>query len=92
MMLHIAPELVRRHQLRQFDYRDEQRARNDLLSYEKPVGLGWLSEDLSADGVVGNAANADAERGRGYLEYLGKTLVGICEELLQVQLPDSSAR
>lgn len=92
MMLHIAPELVRRDQLRRFDYRDEQRARNDLLSYEKPVGLGWLSEDLSADGVVGNAANADAERGRGYLEFLGKTLVGICEELLQVQLPDSSAR
>jgi creatinine amidohydrolase len=92
LMLHIAPELVRREHLRDFAYRDAARADHDILGYEKPVGLGWLSEDLSAHGVVGNAANADAERGRRYLEFLGARLVSVCEELLRVQLPDSSAR
>lgn len=92
LMLHLAPELVRNEAIRDFAYRDERRATNELLSYEKPVGLGWLSEDLSSAGVVGNAARADAERGRRYLEFLGATLLRVCEELLQIQLPDSSAR
>lgn len=92
LMLHIAPHLVRKDFVADFSYRDQQRARHDLLSYEKPVGLGWLSEDLNEQGVVGNAANADAERGRRYLEYLGNSLVSVCEELKDIQLPDSSAR
>ncbi len=92
LMLHIAPELVRREHLQDFAYRDPARADNDILGYEKPIGLGWLSEDLSADGVVGNAASADAQRGERYLEFLGSRLVSVCEELLKVQLPDSSAR
>ncbi len=92
LLLHIAPELVRRDELKNFAYRDPARADNEILGYEKPVGLGWLSEDLSAEGVVGNAASADAERGRQYLEFLGRQLVRVCEELLQVQLPDSSTR
>jgi creatinine amidohydrolase len=92
LMLHIAPELVRHEHLKNFEYQDVQRSRNDVLSYEKPVGLGWLSEDLSSEGVVGNAAMGDAARGRRYLEYLGASLVSVCEEMLQIQLPDSSAK
>ena len=92
LMLHIAPELVRREHLQNFAYRDPARADNAVLGYEKPVGLGWLGEDLSAHGVVGNAANADAQRGERYLAFLGAQLVSVCEELRQVQLPDSSAR
>lgn len=92
LMLHIAPELVRHEQLANFEYRDQQRARNESLSYEKPIGIGWLSEDLNAEGVVGNAARADARRGQQYLEFLGAAVVRVCDELLQIQLPDSSAR
>jgi creatinine amidohydrolase len=92
LLMHVAPQLVRHEALREFHYRDANRAVHDSLSYEKPIGLGWLSEDLSPDGVVGNAARADAGRGRRYLEHLGGALVGICEEMLQIQLPDSSAR
>ena len=84
LMLHLAPELVRRDHMKNFRYRDERRARNATLSYEKPIGLGWLSEDLSSDGVVGNAANADAERGRQYLVFLGRALADVCEEMLVV--------
>ena len=83
LMLALAPELVRTAQLRDFAYRDERRAFDDVLSYEKPTGIGWLSEDLNPDGVVGNAARADAERGRRYLEFLGRRLVAICEALLE---------
>ena len=82
LMLSLAPELVRREHLADFRYRDEQRARSDVLGYERPVGLGWLSEDLSTAGVVGNAARADAERGRRYLEFLGERLLAVCEAML----------
>lgn len=82
MMLSIAPELVRRDRLENFRYRDEERACGGLLSYEHPVGLGWLSEDLNPAGVVGNAARADADRGRRYLEFLGERLIALCDEML----------
>ena len=39
LMLHIAPELVRREHLQNFGYRDPARADNAVLGYEKPVGL-----------------------------------------------------
>lgn len=84
LVMHLAPELVRREALAHFDYRDGQRARNETLSYEKPVGLGWLSEDLNRAGVVGNAAAADAQRGERYLKYLGARLVEVCEQMLAV--------
>lgn len=83
LMLALAPELVRSSQLRDFRYRDERRARDDVLSYEKPTGIGWLSEDLNPAGVVGNAARADAARGRRYLEFLGQRLVAVCEAMLE---------
>jgi hypothetical protein len=33
--------------------------------------------------VVGNAARADAARGRRYLEFLGQRLVAVCEAMLE---------
>ena len=82
LMLHLAPELVRRERLEDFRYADERRARNETLSYNRPAGLAWLSEDLNEHGVVGNAARADAQRGRKYLEFLGERLAAVCDEML----------
>ena len=83
LMLHLVPHLVRRDRLENFPYSDERRARNDTLNYDRPAGLGWMSEDLNPQGVVGNAAGADAERGRIYLEFLGARLAAVCDEMLR---------
>jgi len=82
LMLTLAPDLVRMAELRDFAYQNRRRAFHEVLGYEKPTGIGWLSEDLNPAGVVGNAARADAERGRRYLEFLGRRFVAICEAML----------
>lgn len=33
-----------------------------------PLNFGWVTDDLSEDGVLGDATTADAERGEAYLE------------------------
>jgi creatinine amidohydrolase len=95
LLLHLAPTLVRREHLADHAGAVERfRARNELLGIEKPVGIGWLSEDLNPAGVVGNAARADAARGAAYLEFLAERLLTLCDELVDPanQPFDSSAR
>src|SRR5690606_21215750 len=71
LMLHLRPDLVRRERLADFAGLPRELAeRNRWLGVEKPIGIGWLSEDVHPLGVSGNAARADAQRGGRYLDYL----------------------
>ncbi|HEY8521593.1 MAG TPA: creatininase family protein [Gammaproteobacteria bacterium] len=81
LLLHIRPDLVRRERLADFAGLPRRLAeRNRWLGVEKPIGIGWLSEDLHPLGVSGNAARADAERGRRYLDYLVDCLAELLAE------------
>ena len=85
LMLHLAPDAVRRDALADFTSTiDDYATEHTVLGIEKPVGIGWLSEDLNPLGVCGNAARADAERGRVYLEHIAKQLLTLCTELANV--------
>lgn len=87
LMLHLHPELVRRAALADFPALSrELAARNELLSSEKPIGFGWMSQDLNEEGVCGNAAGADAERGRVLLNYLAEKLAVLIEEVRAMPL------
>jgi creatinine amidohydrolase len=82
LMLHLAPELVRRDALANFRSWSRRLAESGtVLGAEKPVGIGWLSQDLNVDGVCGNAARADAERGSLYLEHIAHRLVTLLNEI-----------
>ena len=82
LLLHLRPDLVRRDALADFKgLPHELAARHSLLGAEKPVGIGWLSEDLHAAGVCGNAARADAERGAKLLDYLAGRLATLIGEV-----------
>jgi creatinine amidohydrolase len=82
LMMHLAPASVRRELLADFPSTIEEYAESyEVLGIEKPVGVGWLSEDLNPFGVCGNAARADAERGAKYLEHIAGQLVTLCTEL-----------
>jgi creatinine amidohydrolase len=87
LMLHLHPELVRRDLARDFGGLPARLAeRNRLLGVEKPIGMGWLSRDLGPDGVSGNAARADAARGKAYLDHLAGCLADLLAEVAATPL------
>ena len=61
-------------------------ARNVLLGAEKPVGFGWMSQDLHPSGVCGDAANGDPELGAAYLHHLASCLVTLLIEVAETPL------
>jgi creatinine amidohydrolase len=82
LMLHIDPTLVRRAALADFQGLPTRlAARGGLLGAEKPIGFGWLSQDLHPAGVCGNAARADPERGRAYLAYIAEQFARLLTEV-----------
>ncbi len=87
LMLHLAPDLVRRDALADFRGLPHELARrNELLGAEKPVGFGWASQDLNPAGVCGNAARADAARGATHLAFLADRLVRLVAEVAATPL------
>jgi len=87
LMLHIRPELVRREALQNFvGLPQELQAKGGLIGAEKPVGIGWMSQDLHPAGVCGNALAADAERGGRCLEHLAERFAALLEEVAEVPL------
>ncbi|HEY0939672.1 MAG TPA: creatininase family protein [Steroidobacter sp.] len=81
LMLHLAPTLVRRESMANFGALTHEMAeRNELLGPEKPIGFGWMSQDLNEHGVCGNAANADARRGATLLSHLADKLATLLQE------------
>ncbi len=82
LMLHLHPDLVNPSALENFTGLTHDMARrNRLLGPEKPVGFGWMSQDLNPQGVSGNAARADAQRGALLLNYLAEKLAVLVEEI-----------
>ena len=84
MMLHLRPDLVRQAALSRFEGPPSRPGAR--LGPESPVGYGWMSQDLNAMGVVGNAAGADAERGARLLEHLGSRLAALLGETAALPL------
>jgi len=87
LMLHLAPDLVRTAALADFKgLPHELEARNRVLGAEKPVGIGWRSEDLHPLGACGNAALADANKGAKHLAHLAERLAVLVTELAALPL------
>jgi creatinine amidohydrolase len=87
LLLHLAPQLVRRDKVADFRGLPHELAkRNRVLGAEKPVGFGWLSQDLHPAGVSGNAAAADAARGAQHLAFLADKLVELVTEVAALPL------
>jgi creatinine amidohydrolase len=87
LMLHLRPDLVRSAELADFrGLPHELAARNRVLGAEKPVGIGWRSEDLHPAGACGNAQRADAAKGAKHLAYLAERLALLVAELAATPL------
>ena len=82
LMLHYAPGSVRRDKWQKFmELRPTPDKNPGLLSRSGPHRYGWMSQDLNATGVVGDAALATAEKGaasaRHALESFAKLLAEV---------------
>jgi creatinine amidohydrolase len=87
LMLHLRPDLVRMEKAADFVGLPQRLgADNALLGVEKPVGIGWLSQDLCPHGVVGNAAAASADKGRSCFEHIVARLAQLVIEVAAAPL------
>lgn len=81
LMLHVAPDLVRMDQARDFSNSGEAMAlTNARLEAEGATGLGWMAEDLNGQGVTGDASAATAELGAELLDHIGAELATLITE------------
>jgi creatinine amidohydrolase len=82
MMLHLRPDLVRMDLAADFvPLMTELEADYRHLS---PTGAGrfaWMAQDLHPSGACGNAADADAKRGRALVEHAAQTLIALLREV-----------
>lgn len=82
MMLHLAPDLVRREEIRDFPSLSQDLARDfRFLTPEGQVGFGWQAQDLNQFGGVGDARDADAVRGRALVEHAADALAVLIAEI-----------
>ncbi|MDL2405302.1 creatininase family protein [Rhizobium calliandrae] len=64
LMLHFRPELVQMDKAENFASKAEwMKEQSNYLQPLPPHSLAWIAHDLNPNGVVGNAANATAEKG-----------------------------
>ena len=87
VMLHLHPDLVRMEHAANFISASVARsATGGLLTPEGGVGYGWQAQDLHPAGVMGNAAAADADRGRKEVERAAQALLRLIAEIAAFRL------
>lgn len=81
MMLHLAPEKVRREHLADAisEGLNQERAGSTLMP-EGDAGYAWMAQDLHPSGVTGNATLADADTGRRLVEHFATRLAQVIDE------------
>lgn len=88
LMLHLHPQLVRREAIADFRSLGQTlAARGGLLGVEKPVGIGWMSQDLNPAGVCGDARAASADKGAALLDHMAGRLAELLAEVATFDLP-----
>lgn len=82
LMLALRPDTVRMGEARNFEPRTVGMARElRHLRAGQPAGFGWMSQDLSEAGAMGDAASATAEKGEASLAYGARAFVELLEDV-----------
>ncbi|WP_430407294.1 creatininase family protein [Hydrogenophaga sp.] len=85
LMLALRPEQVRMAQAEYFRSSSQERAPNfPILGNGKTAKLGWQMQDYNANGAVGNARAASAEKGRAVVDAAGRSLARMLSEIDQL--------
>ncbi len=87
MMMHLAPDQVRRDKIDDFKPGQIELAREfKLLAYTGKSALAWQTQDIHPSGAVGNARDADAERGRKVVDFAARKLAELLAEVSRFPL------
>jgi len=87
LMLHLAPEAVRREALAAHSSLDERLGRdNRWLQAEGPAGFAWMAQDLAPGGVTGNAGLATAALGARLTRHFAGALAELIAEVRRFPL------
>jgi len=87
MMLALDPLRVDMAQAQNFASSSQSRAQNySILGNGKSAKLGWQMQDYNAQGAVGNAAVATADKGLAVVQAAGRSLAQLLTELHQLPL------
>ncbi|WP_110686976.1 creatininase family protein [Salinicola aestuarinus] len=87
MMLHLAPEAVRREHLVEAVSEGQTRASaGATLGPEGDAGYAWMAQDLHPSGVTGNARLADADTGRRLVAHFATRLATVIDETVAFDL------
>jgi len=87
IMLHLRPDLVKMENAQDFVSKAEwMKANTTYLQPLPPHSLAWIAHDLNPNGVVGNAANATAEKGALYCAHVAKGFVQLIEDVVSYPL------
>jgi creatinine amidohydrolase len=99
MMLALGPAHVDMTQAQKFASTSQDRAqRFDILGNGKSAKLGWQMQDYNTAGAVGNAAAANADKGRALVAAAGRSLAQLLAEIDRLPLstlvakPQSTSR
>jgi len=93
IMLHLHPDLVDMSRAENFIPLSVELARsNSILTPEGAVGFGWQTQDLQTSGACGNAAAADAARGRQLVDKAANRLITLIEEVARYPLERITSR
>ena len=93
MMMHLRPGAVRRDKLADFRSASIDIERDfEVLRTEGGIGMGWMTQDLNPWGAAGDAASADAERGRQCVDFAGARLATLLQEVSGYPLARLAAR
>ena len=87
MMMHLAPGSVREAKVANFEPGQVALAKEfELLTYTGSSSLAWQIQDLHPSGAVGDATDADAERGRKVVDHAAAKLVKLLDEVSRFPL------
>lgn len=88
LMLHLRPAWVRLEAIDLFPSLGARlAAQGGLLGVEKPIGLGWMAQDLHPCGACGDPRQASAAKGRLVLEHMAGQLARLLGEVAAMPLP-----
>jgi creatinine amidohydrolase len=82
LMLSFRPDLVRRAEAENFESESAAiEADFTWLRTGRPTGFGWMTQDLSPTGVMGNAAAATASKGEACADYGATAFVELLQDI-----------
>jgi creatinine amidohydrolase len=82
LMLNFRPDLVREDEAADFQSRSVEMEREfNWLRSGRPTGLGWMSQDLSTSGAMGNAAAGNARKGEAYADHGATAFIELLQDI-----------